>query len=109
MEKVKITRKEVYARHRDVIRAGDGDLRNLLRYKDAWAYNSGVYGWNYDVYSVGSTAICTGYRPIGRRIGYDIVDKYEAEAKAINENKDMTWEEKEEAVDELLYKFIKEE
>ena len=105
MEKVKITRKEIYARHRDVIRAGAGDLRNLLRYKDAWAYNSGVYGWNYDVYSIGSTAICTGYRPIGRRIG---VDRYEAEAKAINES-NMTWEEKEEAVDELLYKFIKEE
>ena len=28
-------------------------------------YNSGVYGWNYDVYEIGGALICAGYRPVG--------------------------------------------
>ena len=28
-------------------------------------YNSGVYGWNYDVYEIGNVIICAGYRPVG--------------------------------------------
>ena len=104
--KFKTTTKSIKNFSHNIRSAGYCEIQNLLHGHEPIAYTCGTYGWNYDVYSIGSTAICTGYRPIGRRIG---VDRYEAEAKAINENKDMTWEEKEEAVDELLYKFIKEE
>lgn len=108
MAKVKITRKEIKARHTDVIAIGYCTAHNLLRYEDAWAYNAGVNGWNYDVYSIGTTAITTGYNPIGRHIDYEIVKAYDEKAEAIAENRAMNYDEKKEAVRELLYKFIKE-
>lgn len=89
--------------------AGYCDLQYLLRNHSPIAYTCGVYGWNYDVYEVYGLTICTGYRGMpGKRLE----GIAEAEKKAENifyekENNYMTWEEKDEAVENLLHEFCK--
>lgn len=82
MIKTKVSMKEVKATHTHVIQIGYCALQNLLRCEAAWNYTSGVYGWNADVYSYGSIAIVTGYRPFGDIIPrYETVKKYETKAQ----------------------------
>ena len=88
--------------------AGYCDLQYLLTNHNPVAYTCGVYGGNFDVYEVYGLTICTGYRGMpGKRLeGIE-----EAERKAMDilawENKDMTYDEKREAVEQLLHEFCK--
>ena len=59
--KIKITRKEA-AQMYNVRCAGYCDLQDLFRGVEPVAYTSGVYGWDFDVYSFSGLTICTGYR-----------------------------------------------
>lgn len=72
-----------------VFRAGYCDLENIYRYEEPQYYNSGVYGWNCDIYcDYGrDIAITTGYRNMaGSRIPSEILKKYDAIAKEIIES-----------------------
>ncbi len=85
--KFKIARRELKENYRCVA-VGYCDLQYLLRNCSPVAFNSGVYGWNYDVYTFEqystNIAICTGYRGMpGIPIDYNIYTKYEAKAKEI--------------------------
>ena len=93
---------------RNLRSAGYCDLQYLLTNHNPIAYTSGVYGWNFDVYEVYGLTICTGYRGMpGKRLE----GIAEAERKAMEilarENKTMTYDEKREAVEELLHEFCK--
>lgn len=46
------------------------DIHGIVNYRTANAYNSGIYGWNYDVYfhEEKNVAIITGYRPYGFKL-----------------------------------------
>lgn len=46
----KTTRKELENTSTIIIKVKAGELYNLLLLKSPDAYNSGVYGWNYDAY-----------------------------------------------------------
>ena len=84
------------------------DLQYLLNNHSPIAYTCGVYGWNFDVYEVYGVTICTGYRGmIGLRC--EGVQEYEEKAAKILswENKEMTYDEKREAVENLLREFCK--
>lgn len=89
--------------------AGYCDLQYLLTNHNPVAYTSGVYGWNFDVYEVYGLTICTGYRGMP---GERLEGITEAEGKAMDilawENKDMTYDEKRAAVENLLHEFCKE-
>ena len=64
-----------------------------------------MYGWNFDVYDVYGVTICTGYRNMpGARL--EGIAEYEKKAADIWawENK-MPFEEKQEAVENLLHEF----
>lgn len=84
------------------------DLQNLLNNHSPIAYTCGVYGWNFDVYEVYGVTICTGYRGmIGPRCE-GIAEYEEKAAKILSwENKEMTYDEKREAVEKLLHEFCK--
>ena len=69
-----------------VFRCGYCDLQNIFRYEEPQYYNSGIYGWNCDIYAdfARDIAITTGYRNMaGRPIPSEVLDKYDAIAKEI--------------------------
>lgn len=65
-----------------------------------------MYGWNYDLYEIGSVAISTGYRSIGESVDYTILRQYEEQAEKIVKNYDMPHKEKEKKVNSLLSEYI---
>ena len=86
--------------------AGYCDLSFLLTNHSPVAYTCGVYGWNFDVYEVYGLTICTGYRGmVGKRL--EGISEAEAKAEKIYENydKNISWDEKREAVEEVLKEF----
>ncbi len=89
--------------------AGYCDFQYLLTNHQPIAYTCGVYGWNFDVYEVYGLTICTGYRGmIGPRL--EGISEYEKKAKDImcgEVGDGMTYEERREAVEELLHEFCK--
>lgn len=85
--------------------AGYCDLYHLLINHNPIAYTCGVYGWNFDVYEVYDITICTGYRGMcGKRANN--IGEYEARAKEILRNLDITYDERREEVEKLLKEFI---
>lgn len=63
--KYKTTTKQIKSTYK-CFSVGYCELQHLLRFCTPVAYNAGVYGWNYDVYTFEPfgfhIAICTGYR-----------------------------------------------
>lgn len=60
---MRATRKDIYNGAARVVRVGYCGAQNLLCGVDAFAFNAGVYGWNWSAYNVGGgVVICTGYR-----------------------------------------------
>lgn len=106
--KFKTTTKAIREGACNVRSAGYCDLSHLLQGHEPVAYTCGVYGWNYDMYEVYGLTICTGYRGMpGKRL--EGIAEAEEEARKIwsRENKRMTFKEKQEAAETLLYKFCK--
>ena len=107
--KIKTTRKNINNNYRKVFCTGYCDLQYIMRNFDATYYNSGVYGWNYDVYIDAATdiAITTGYRGMfGVRIPSEILEKYTTAAKKILQN--LPFGEWQEEIDKNRVAFFKE-
>lgn len=106
--KIKTTAKALREGSANLKYASYCGLQFLLRNHTPIAYTSGVYGWNFDVYEVYDVTICTGYRGMpGKRL--EGIAEAEEKASKIwqNRNKDMTFEQQCEAVEELLHNFCK--
>ena len=70
----------------NVYRCGYCDLQYIMKGAEPNYYNSGVYGWNCDVYCdfKRDVAITTGYRNMaGRVIPNELIEKYSNIAKEI--------------------------
>ena len=104
--KPQVTRKSVNEGYVNVISVGYCNLYYLLRHEKPRAYTAGIYGWNADVYEFGGTAVVTGYRPFGDRPSYDLIQKYEREAKAIHDS-DLPYGEKKVRLHTLTREFIR--
>ena len=50
-------------------------ILNLFAYKYKVGYNSGIYGWNCDLYTIGDIDIVTGYRVPYRKYSNERVKK----------------------------------
>lgn len=109
--KFKVTRKEIKENYR-CVSVGYCDLQYLLRYLSPIAYNSGVYGWNFDVYTFEqystNIAICTGYRGMpGKNLYKTGISCQEWNQKAQDIISKYQWTEHEK-VKEELEKLLKE-
>lgn len=104
--KFKTTAKAIRESGEFCVSAGYCDLQHLLINHSPVAYTSGVYGWNFDVYDVYGLTICTGYRGmVGKRaIG---IRECEKKAEAIHNDRNLTWQEASEKIEEILKIFVK--
>ena len=102
--KFEVTKKEM--RREEVYSVGYCKLQYLLRYEEPIAYSHGVYGWACDYYKVEDAYICTGYNPIGKKVDYKLIRKYEAKAEKIITN--IAFEKQKALLSHLLKNLIKE-
>ena len=106
--KVHVTRKYIKTVYNNsVFSVGYCGAWHLLSGTSPFAYNAGVYGWNCDYYNFGGVIICTGYRPHGRG-SHDITDKYEKLATDIYNNRDLSWEDRDEQIAAIREIWIRE-
>ena len=80
----------------------------LLRYKDPFAYSSGVYGWACDYYNIDGVYISTGYSPIGKSLEHETIQKYEDAARKVLLDDSISYEDKKEKVNTLLNELVQE-
>lgn len=108
MMRVQVTKRDVMKQNRFVICVGYCDLQYLLRFKDSQFYTAGMYGWNADIYQVSPSAvIVTGYRPFGNvKVEFGILRGFENRASHILNQRELTYDEKKEALDEILDEFL---
>lgn len=95
----------------NIYRCGYCDLQYIMRYEEPTYYNSGVYGWNCDIYTdfKRDIAITTGYRNMaGKMIPDEIIEKYSKIAKEISEDWNKSYEETRLALEENREKFFNE-
>lgn len=86
MSKQHTTIKNIKSTWSNVWRCGYCDLQYIMKYEEPMYYNSGVYGWNCDVYCdfKNDVAITTGYRNMaGRVIPHELIERYSKVAKNI--------------------------
>ncbi|WP_303872026.1 hypothetical protein [Acetobacterium wieringae] len=89
MSKTKTSMKSIRNSWSKIYSCGYGDLQYIMKYNEPEFYNSGVYGWNCDIYVdyARDIAITTGYRGMtGKMIDNAIIEKYSNIAKKIMEN-----------------------
>jgi effector-binding domain-containing protein len=86
------------------------DLQYLLKFENAFAYSSGVYGWSCDYYEIEynnqTYIISTGYNPIGNEIDYYLIESYEKRASLLCTAHQMPYEERKKAMKRLLNEFM---
>lgn len=105
--KYRTTIKEIRTNACNPRSAGYCDLYYLLINHSPNAYTCGMYGWNFDIYDdIYGVTICTGYRSMpGKQL--ENINEYEKKAEAIFHDEELTYDEKREAVENLLHKFCK--
>lgn len=109
MNKIKTTKKSILQGSNKVISIAYCRLQHLLYFKQPFAYNSGRNGWNCDFFQVDcNTIISTGYSPCGTTVDYNIVEKYDGLAQKIISNREISWVDRKNQIEELLLKFIEE-
>ena len=110
--KYRTTNRDVRNGYRAVLLIGYCDLQHLLTWQNPVAYTAGVYGWNADIYDVGNdVAICTGYRPVGKRVNFNTVREYDNRAKEILADRSipdygLRWETQRKKLNDLIQEFI---
>jgi len=106
--KFKTTKKAISNGYNKIIKIGYCGAQNLLAYEDTIAYSTGQYGWACDYFDINGILISTGYSPIGSQVDYDLITKYEDLARDIRSNYNLSWDERKQAVQDLLRQFVAE-
>ena len=107
--KVKTTRKEITRLSGKKVSIGYCGAQHLLWFRQPFAYTCGVYGWNFDAYDINGVIITTGYRGmVGEHVDYDVLKKYENEARAVLQDYKRPFEDRKADVEALLNQFIEE-
>lgn len=105
MKKIKMTNAKLNASNNKIIRVGYCGLQNLLSGLDAYAYNSGVYGWNWDAFDIGGgVTVCTGYRSLtGEKVHYTDLEE---QAEKIRSNYSLSYEERSAQIQKLRDELV---
>lgn len=109
--KLKTTNKVIKNGYYHILSIGYCDMAHLLKYQAPFAYNAGVYGWNWDAYEIDNICICTGYRPISSsntNVNFDLMREYEQNAQNICNNWSIEYDKKVELINALLLEFVNE-
>ena len=111
--KTKMSMKQAHAGAKRVYAVGYCNMQYLLRHKEPFAYNTGLYGWNNDSYLIftkhGMVVISTGYRNMqAEHIPYITMEKYEKQAEQVMHDRNMTYAEKIDRINELLTALLDE-
>ncbi|MBO5376028.1 MAG: hypothetical protein J6A52_04175 [Bacilli bacterium] len=109
--KTKITKKQVNESGMSLV----ADIQTLLQHQTPSYYNCGVYGWNWDCYVFYTSGyktyfVLNGYRnfPSNRvHKDYDFVRGYEEQARQIQNNIAISYEERKEKINSLLKEFLR--
>ena len=99
----KITKKEITNRFNHIYRLPANSIYYLTYDLNRYGHTEGIYGWNADIYIIGSAAVVTGYRPFGQRVDYEIVKTYEDQARQIVQANDLDYNTKIERLSDLRY------
>lgn len=112
MKKTHTSMKTICNNWSKVYQCGYCDLQYIMNGKDPWYYNSGIYGWNCDIYTdaLHDIAISTGYRNMrGKTIPAELIKKYSNRAKEMLRDAVGTpWEEIREALAKNRENFFEE-
>lgn len=99
--------KTALANSKHVFRIGYCSLQYLFKPSTRTFYNSGIYGWNCDIFhcyvpNIGLCVLTTGYRNMkGTRIPDSIARQYNNAAKIIWEDNTTSYNEKENIIYEM--------
>lgn len=105
--KTRITRQEAIG-NVGTLRIGYAEAQSLLRFQNAYGYNCGIYGWNFDSYHINGVVINTGYRgTVGKSVGYDLLRAYELKARALQSKSGLTYNQIKAYTNRLLNNFIR--
>lgn len=110
--RLKTTKKQIKENtSNNLFSVGYCDLKYLLKYKNAFAYSSGVYGVACDYYELELCGtriiISTGYQPIGRRLPSTLIKKYDPLARNIIKKTCLDRDRKEAEINTLIDQFLK--
>jgi len=109
--RVKVSRKQI-AENYYCISVGYCELQHLFMFQNSPYYNSGVYGWNFDVYAFEfrgcNVAITTGYRGMidnckGNKCTYETYREFDNKAALILTDNSRN---KKEQLDALIQEFL---
>ena len=106
--KLKTTKKAIKASGQKILCIGYCNAQYLLKGKNPFAYSVRAEGWACDYYEINDVIVSTGYAPMGDKIDYEILKKYEIKAEKIANDYNLGYEEREEKINSLLNKFIEE-
>ena len=83
--KVQVTQKQVRTNYKAYMVTDGNPLECILSHVSAGYYNSGVYGWNADIYTFDNVAFVRGYRPFGNVFPSDVMKKFARRIKFVTE------------------------
>jgi hypothetical protein len=108
--KTKVTTKQLKNNFSTVLSVGYCDAQNLFKNLKPFGYNCGVYGWNFDAYEIPDTSICitTGYRPTGKSLDYNFLQKYEKMMRSAGEKYGYFTPQRKAQETRIFNKFVKE-
>lgn len=97
--KIRIGKRRVKQEYDFVVSVGNANLQNFLRQLKEFGYSDRAEGWACDYYELtdengNMLCISDGYSPIGKRVPFDVLDKYDKKAKEILTKEDDYWMEK---------------
>ena len=109
--KFKVSKKEISQNFYKIIGTGYCNIDYLLKFHDPVAYSARAEGWACDYYDINGVLISTGYAPLSSKnthSTYDIIKKYDDQAREIACDYHMAWEEQKDKIEKLLQDYMKE-